>query len=151
MPPPLEHFYRADGDFPVPSGEMKFPASISPDECKWGLGNPRQHSDTLVAWRAAADASGDSGAWSAVCMDEAQAFWKFLSAKAITAIAHMYGVDISLPKADKIDQLVAAEALPTFPASIAHYVARIRSVQAGGPAIPALASPPHMTEYVPAV
>ena len=43
MTPPLEYFYRADGDFPVPSAEMKFPASISPDECKWIGGTPRQH------------------------------------------------------------------------------------------------------------
>ena len=149
----FETFYRSDGDFPAPSDEMKFPASVSPDEsdCKWVGGTAKQHYDTLVAWRAAANASGDGAPWSAVCMDEARAFWRSLSAKAITGIGNMYGVEVTLPKADKIDQLVAAEALPTSPASIAHYITRLRAAQAHGPALPALEYSPHMTEYVPVV
>ena len=69
MAPPFEYFYRVDGDFPVPSEETKFPTSISPDECKWILGTPKHHYDTLVAWRADVAASSDSGPWSTVCMD----------------------------------------------------------------------------------
>ena len=57
------------------------------------------------------------------------------------------------PTSEDRKQLVAAEALPTFPASIAHYVyiTRIRAAQAQDPAIPALDYSPHMhmTEYVP--
>ena len=60
-----------------------------------------KHHDNLEAWRVAAHASGEAAPWTPVCMNEARAFWRSLSAKTVTAVGVMYGVAIILPKADK--------------------------------------------------
>ena len=127
VPAAFARFYRPTEDFSSPD-EVKIPESLTPESLSWNLGStPIQRFDQHTTWMKAVTSSPASG-WSDLANEAATTFWDMMNAPTVALAAILYGGPPRVSKKDSVEYLVKVQALPTYPASFANFLHRLRGM-----------------------